>query len=90
MVSPSSATAVVHVKATRSALYDFTLTIALPEEVGAQPAAIRQYVEELRPEVLAAECTDSTLDRTTDVVLVDVLGIEFPAKNAIGGAHDER
>ncbi|MFJ9574693.1 hypothetical protein [Streptomyces bacillaris] len=77
-------------KATRSALYDFTLTIALPEGVATQPSAIRQYVEDLQPGVLAAECTDSTLDRITDVVLADVLGIEFPAKSAIAGAHDER
>ncbi|MEU6405408.1 hypothetical protein [Streptomyces sp. NPDC046985] len=77
-------------KATRSALYDFTLTIALPEGATAQPAAIWQLVENLQPGVLSAECTDSTLDRITDVVLVDVLDIEFPAKNAIGGARDER
>lgn len=90
MDSPSPATAVVHVKATRSALYDFTLTIALPEGIAAQAATVRQHVEDLQPGVLSAECTDSTLDRITDVVLVDVLGIEFPAENAIGGAHDER
>jgi hypothetical protein len=89
MDSPSPVTAVVHVKASRSALYDFTLTIALPEGVAAQPSAIRQHIEGLQPGVLAAECTDATLDRITDVALVDVLSIEFAA-DPLGGNRDDR
>ncbi|MFF2378408.1 hypothetical protein ACFVUW_28865 [Streptomyces xiamenensis] len=83
-------TAVVQLKVARSALYDFTLTVTLPEGVAAQPTAIRQHVEDLQPGVLSAECTESTLDRITDVALVDVIGIEFPAENFTAGTHDDR
>ncbi|MGY3677279.1 hypothetical protein [Streptomyces sp. TE33382] len=90
-MNPSApATVVVHVKAARTALYDLTLLLSLPEGSSADRAAIRSYVEDLQPGVLSAACTDTTLDRVTDVVLVDVLDIEPSGHGADPGARDDR
>ncbi|MFB7865600.1 hypothetical protein [Streptomyces sp. NPDC056069] len=90
MNPPAPATVVVHVKAARTALYDLTLLLSLPEGSSADPAAIRRYVEDLQPGVLSAACTDTTLDRVTDVALVDILGIEPSGHGADTGARDDR
>ncbi|MFE9428984.1 hypothetical protein ACFYNO_39245 [Kitasatospora sp. NPDC006697] len=90
MTPSTPAIVVVHAKAARTALYDLTLTLALPEGSSTDPAAIRRYIEDLQPGVLSAACTDTTLDRVTDVVLVDVLGIEPSNHGGDVGVRDDR
>ncbi|MER5356308.1 hypothetical protein ABT093_39070 [Kitasatospora sp. NPDC002551] len=88
MNSSAPTTVVVHVKAARTALYDVTLS--LPEGSSADPAVIRRYVEDLQPGVLSAACTDATLDRVTDVALVDILDISPSVHGSDTGARDDR
>jgi hypothetical protein len=83
-------TVVVHAKAARTAVHDLTLTFSLPEGTSADPAAIRRYIEDLQPGVLSAARTDATLDRVTDVVLVDVLGTEPSNRGGDAGVRDDR
>ncbi|WP_432140038.1 hypothetical protein [Streptomyces sp. bgisy154] len=88
MNSSAPTTVVVHVKAARTALYDVTLS--LPEGSSVDPAVIRRYVEDLQPGVLSAACTDATLDRVTDVALVDILDISPSVHGSDTGARDDR
>lgn len=88
MNSSAPTTVVVHVKAARTALYDVTLS--LPEGSSSDPAVIRRYVEDLQPGVLSAACTDATLDRVTDVALVDILDISPSIHGSDTGARDDR
>lgn len=90
MNTSAPATVVVHAKAARTAVRDLTLTFSLPEGTSADPAAIRRYIDDLQPGVLSAACTDATLDRVTDVVLVDVLGIEPSTHGGDAGVRDDR
>ncbi|MER6117993.1 hypothetical protein [Streptomyces sp. NPDC001743] len=90
MNSSAPTTVVVHVKAARTALYDVTLTLSLPEGSSADPAVIRRFVEDLQPGVLSAACTDATLDRVTDVALVDILDISPSVHGSDTGARDDR
>ncbi|HEY8984671.1 MAG TPA: hypothetical protein VIU15_34485 [Streptomyces sp.] len=90
-MNPSApATVVVHMKAAQTALHDLTLLLTLPEGSSVDPAAIRSYIEDLQPGVLSAACTDTTLDRVTDVVLVDILSIEPSTHGAGAGDRDDQ
>ncbi|WP_327378670.1 hypothetical protein OG393_32670 (plasmid) [Streptomyces sp. NBC_01216] len=90
MNTSAPATVMVHAKAARTAVHDLTLTFSLPEGASADPAAIRRYIEDLQPGVRSAACTDATLDQVTDVVLVDVLGIEPSTHGGDAGVRDDR
>ncbi|MCM2430908.1 hypothetical protein [Streptomyces sp. RKAG337] len=83
-------TAAVHLKVTRTVVYDVALPISLPAEIAACPGALRRYVEDLQPGVLSAACTEEAIDRITDVALLDVLGIDIqtPEIPDAGERHD--
>ncbi|MFZ3494544.1 hypothetical protein ACODT5_15195 [Streptomyces sp. 5.8] len=87
-MDPAPATAVVRVKAIRTAVHDITLMLSLPDDLSAQPGALRRHIEELQPGVLSSACTDANLDRVTDIVVVDVLGVAAPTKEASAGVCD--
>ncbi|MEU9255757.1 hypothetical protein AB0D66_28400 [Streptomyces sp. NPDC048270] len=77
-------------KAIRTVVHDITLMFSLPYGLAAQPGAIRRYIEELQPGVLAAACTDANLDQVADIALVEVLGVAAPTEEAGAGVRDGR
>lgn len=87
-MAPVPATAVVRVKAMRTAEHDITLMLSLPNDFTAQPGALRRHIEELQPGVLSAACTDANLVQVTDIVVVDVLDVAAPAEEAGAGVCD--
>ncbi|MEV4505462.1 hypothetical protein [Streptomyces klenkii] len=68
-------TVTVHAKAMRTAFHDTTLILTLPAAIAASPAAVLAHLDELNPGVLAAACTEDTVDRISDIQVLDVLSV---------------
>ena len=77
----------VHLKATRTVVHDLVLRIRIP--VGAiGQHAIRSHLEALQPGILSAACTDDTVDRVTDVAVLDVLDVVAGPRAHLEGDRD--
>ncbi|MGW4894591.1 hypothetical protein ACWEQL_20295 [Kitasatospora sp. NPDC004240] len=65
----------VRLTAVRTSVHDLVLSLELPAGTAASLPAVRRHLEDLQPGVLAAACTDETVDRLTDVAVLDVLAL---------------
>lgn len=83
-------TVTVHAKAMRTAFHDITLILTVPAAIAASPAAVQAHLDELNPGVLAASCTEDTVDRISDVQVLDVLSVHASRHPAAQrkGRHD--
>ncbi|MEU5417872.1 hypothetical protein [Streptomyces sp. NPDC020667] len=84
-------TVTVHAKAMRAAFHDITPTMTVPAAIAASPAAMLDHLGELNPGVLPAACTEDTVDRISDVQVLDVLSVHTARRPTAQrkGRHDD-